>query len=684
MTNRADQADPGEADVGLETVLVPSELVPAVREMIAARTRADGVDEARLAAFIRAWRHRVYGEPLEDDPHAAEPTVAEKAEVAARIAAEDDRIRHEAHTDFLNAFAKVLDRYGPMSAVIAAHGRGEPSTRKEDRADLVDAIRQDLFGVENTLAFNWDRILGSEAPAGDDADDETGVHADDPDDAAASADDERARARRARYDAVVARVRASLTERLDADDLAQAMETPEDRETLAGLREAIAELEPWIVPAERSFLRNIRLPPMALPMSSLEALRLDRDGGATPESDRSEEPPDIDARAQTAEILADEKTMAGRRLGIAQAEAGKVIPLEIVRRHLGLGARTPEEKARDDRYWAAKPRGGGSLSADRVGGIGTPFVSVSRTNAGGRILICTDQTDQTTYIFLSRADAKKLRRWLRPSPLRAAKPETAKSGEPARGDRGDETMKHSDFTLGCEFMTGSGRWRCTDVGTRTVAAIRLNLDGDPRWYNGPPYAVAEQSLDEYDFGGCRSAPAERGDDGSGSKDIVHHVVNRDGPPRGEKPGEKQNQTEGDALAAGEAVAEGEATSAGVTAMDAPTDRVPAVRKLGQRATKRMHMEFPDFRSAQDDHALTDGPPMQLAEILADEETILSGGGVPPEIVRRHLGIGARTLEERERDDRFWAAGPRPREVRSLTPECVGATCPPCWNPLARN
>jgi hypothetical protein len=53
-------------------------------------------------------------------------------------------------------------------------------------------------------------------------------------------------------------------------------------------------------------------------------------------------------------------------------------------------------------------------------------------------------------------------------------------------------MKHSDFKIGLEFLTAAGRWRCTDVGTRTVAAIRLDLDHDPAWYAGPPYAVVER------------------------------------------------------------------------------------------------------------------------------------------------------------------------------------------------
>ncbi len=51
-------------------------------------------------------------------------------------------------------------------------------------------------------------------------------------------------------------------------------------------------------------------------------------------------------------------------------------------------------------------------------------------------------------------------------------------------------MKHSDFKIGREFLTETGRWRCTDVGKRTIAAIKLDHDDDPSWYNGPPYAVA--------------------------------------------------------------------------------------------------------------------------------------------------------------------------------------------------
>ena len=53
-----------------------------------------------------------------------------------------------------------------------------------------------------------------------------------------------------------------------------------------------------------------------------------------------------------------------------------------------------------------------------------------------------------------------------------------------------------------EFWLSGSRWRCTDIGTRLVIAIRLDHDDDPSWYNGPPYAVAESVFDEYDIEGC--------------------------------------------------------------------------------------------------------------------------------------------------------------------------------------
>jgi hypothetical protein len=68
-------------------------------------------------------------------------------------------------------------------------------------------------------------------------------------------------------------------------------------------------------------------------------------------------------------------------------------------------------------------------------------------------------------------------------------------------------MTRDDFRIGLEFYTATGRWRCTDVGTRVIAAIQLNQE-DPSWYAGPPYAVVEWVFDEYDFGGCSLDPID--------------------------------------------------------------------------------------------------------------------------------------------------------------------------------
>ena len=68
-------------------------------------------------------------------------------------------------------------------------------------------------------------------------------------------------------------------------------------------------------------------------------------------------------------------------------------------------------------------------------------------------------------------------------------------------------MTKEDFQIGLEFFTGSGKWRCTDVGTRVIAAIQLD-QAAASWYNGPPYAVAEEVFDEYDQAGCSLDPNE--------------------------------------------------------------------------------------------------------------------------------------------------------------------------------
>lgn len=74
-----------------------------------------------------------------------------------------------------------------------------------------------------------------------------------------------------------------------------------------------------------------------------------------------------------------------------------------------------------------------------------------------------------------------------------------------------------------EFRMGEGVWRVTDIGTRTVIAVRIDRvevgGSDPTsgrtldraaaeaegWFNGPPYAVSESVMDENDIEGCRPA-----------------------------------------------------------------------------------------------------------------------------------------------------------------------------------
>ncbi len=67
-------------------------------------------------------------------------------------------------------------------------------------------------------------------------------------------------------------------------------------------------------------------------------------------------------------------------------------------------------------------------------------------------------------------------------------------------------MEQSEFVIGLEFWTQAGRWRCTDVGSRTICAIKL--EGDPLDWNGPPYSIVEHVFDEYDFDGLYASETD--------------------------------------------------------------------------------------------------------------------------------------------------------------------------------
>src|SRR5262249_8244072 len=84
-----------------------------------------------------------------------------------------------------------------------------------------------------------------------------------------------------------------------------------------------------------------------------------------------------------------------------------------------------------------------------------------------------------------------------------------------------EAMELRDFVIGETFWTHAGAFRCTDVGTRVVVAVKLGprvisreediggtvqitdrAEDDPSWVNGRPSAVEELVFDENDQVGC--------------------------------------------------------------------------------------------------------------------------------------------------------------------------------------
>ena len=85
-------------------------------------------------------------------------------------------------------------------------------------------------------------------------------------------------------------------------------------------------------------------------------------------------------------------------------------------------------------------------------------------------------------------------------------------------------LDRSSLTIGDTFWCGDRQWRCTDIGTWTFTAIRIDAvevggtgpasrrslthaEAEAEgWFNGPPYAVAEVVFDEHDQEGCSLEP----------------------------------------------------------------------------------------------------------------------------------------------------------------------------------
>jgi hypothetical protein len=85
-------------------------------------------------------------------------------------------------------------------------------------------------------------------------------------------------------------------------------------------------------------------------------------------------------------------------------------------------------------------------------------------------------------------------------------------------------MKHNEFVIRATFWSSGRLWRCTDIGTRVVIAIRIDhveVEGSTPemrrtlgyaeaeaegWFNGPPYAVLESVFDEDFLDDCTLEP----------------------------------------------------------------------------------------------------------------------------------------------------------------------------------
>ena len=57
----------------------------------------------------------------------------------------------------------------------------------------------------------------------------------------------------------------------------------------------------------------------------------------------------------------------------------------------------------------------------------------------------------------------------------------------------DDGMIIEDFAIDECFYTNSGMWKCTDIGTRVIIAVK---------YNGDDFDDNEVIFDEFDMGGC--------------------------------------------------------------------------------------------------------------------------------------------------------------------------------------
>ncbi|MBY3432747.1 hypothetical protein HFN89_00975 [Rhizobium laguerreae] len=59
--------------------------------------------------------------------------------------------------------------------------------------------------------------------------------------------------------------------------------------------------------------------------------------------------------------------------------------------------------------------------------------------------------------------------------------------------------------IGGRFKCGGGAWIVTDIGSRSLSAIKIDekAKSDPTWLEGPPYALEEVVFDTVDIDGIK-------------------------------------------------------------------------------------------------------------------------------------------------------------------------------------
>jgi hypothetical protein len=67
-------------------------------------------------------------------------------------------------------------------------------------------------------------------------------------------------------------------------------------------------------------------------------------------------------------------------------------------------------------------------------------------------------------------------------------------------------MEHSDFVIGETFWWGELPWRCSDIGTRVVMAIRFDIDTYSISDMKPPNGMVEEVFDESAIKDCTVDP----------------------------------------------------------------------------------------------------------------------------------------------------------------------------------